>query len=449
MSEIVVFLIVVLIIASMFKISFLFFILYLFVAIFLLLRFWTRRSVAALTYRRDYEPRAFLGEDINVTVTVKNSGKLPLLWTHLREAIPSGLNIKTSIAEVTSFLPNESHTLAYTLHCRRRGYYPLGPLVINSGDLFGLENTQVRSRGLQYLTVYPEIKTIEQLGLPSKSPFGSLRTKQRLFEDPARVGGIRPYQAGDSIRNIHWKTTAATGELQVKKYDPAMTLETVIILDLDANDYQYQSMESSTERGIVVAASSANYLVGLRQEVGLLTNGIDPFPEASGTPDAGTTRQDWLRDTPETTIVVNASGVSQNNRFNGMMPRKGRGHLIRILELLARIEPRPTGPTAHITNLGGRVPFTTLLRTEAPHLPWGATLIIITARETNALLDTLFQLRRSGFNIVLILTERILRAPAPGEATHGSAKAMGFTSYEVWKEEDFDVWRRTDTAIRA
>lgn len=449
MSEIIIFLIVVLIIASMFKISFLFFILYLFVAIFLLLQFWTRRSIAALTYRRDYEPRAFLGEDINVTLTVKNSGKLPLLWTFLREAIPSGLSIRTSIAEVTSFLPNETHTLAYTLHCRRRGYYPLGPLIINSGDLFGLENTQVRSRGLQYLTVYPEIKSIEQLGLPSKSPFGSLRTKQRLFEDPARVGGIRPYQAGDSIRNIHWKTTAATGELQVKKYDPAMTLETVIILNLDANDYQYQLMESSTERGIVVAASIANYLIGLRQEAGFLTNGIDPFPDASSEPDAGKTRQDWLRDTPETVVMLNGAALSQNNRFTGTMPRKGRGHLIRILELLARIEPRPTGPTAHITNLSGRVPFTTQLRTEAAHLPWGATVIIITARETNALLDTLFQLRRSGFTIVLILTEPIHRAIAPGEAARGSAKAMGFTTYEIWKEDDFDVWRRTDTAIHA
>ena len=46
--------------------------------------------------------------------------------------------------------------------------------------------------------------------------------------------------------------------LQVKKYDPAVSLDSMIILNLRAADYTRQQMRQASEWGIVVAASIAN-----------------------------------------------------------------------------------------------------------------------------------------------------------------------------------------------
>ena len=102
----------------------------------------------------------------------------------------------------------ERVTISYQLHCRRRGYYPVGPLQLASGDLFGFVDVQGRDVGQQFLTVYPRIIPLVGLALPSRLPFGTLASNQRLFEDPARLRGLREYQSGDSQRRINWKASA-------------------------------------------------------------------------------------------------------------------------------------------------------------------------------------------------------------------------------------------------
>jgi uncharacterized protein (DUF58 family) len=120
----------------------------------------------------------------------------------------------------------------YDLHCQRRGVYPIGPLQLTSGDVFGFAAVQSRGEAMQYLTVYPRIIPLVGLALPSRLPFGVLASPQRLFEDPARLRGVRPYQAGDSQRRIHWKASAHSDSLLVKQLAPAISLESTILLNL-------------------------------------------------------------------------------------------------------------------------------------------------------------------------------------------------------------------------
>ncbi len=81
--------------------------------------------------------------------------------------------------------------------------------------------------------------------------------------------------AGDSQRRIHWKASAHEDRLLVKKFQPAISLNVAIVLDLNRQAYPISGAIGSSEWAIIVAASLASHVVGQRQPVGLITNGLD------------------------------------------------------------------------------------------------------------------------------------------------------------------------------
>ncbi len=228
--------------------------------------------------------------------------------------------------------------------------------------------------------------------IPSQSPQGTLRHTLPLFEDPTRVFGKRGYISGDSLRRIDWKSSAASGRLQVKLFEPSIALETCVILNLNAEDYYYRSRIDSTELAVVIAASISNWIVDKKQRVGLLVNGRDP---------------------------LTADGKPQT-----IPPRKGKRHLMRLLETLARVEITVNSA------------FGSLIQRQRYQLAWGTTLIVITGRIGNEVLDELYQARRWGQNAVLILAGR----DSSADAIRRRAKILGIPVFSIATERDLKIW---------
>jgi uncharacterized protein (DUF58 family) len=387
--------------ASFLKVSFIYNVAYLLFGVQLLVTFWTRQSIRDLRIRRQFPERALLGDDVEVTIEVENQGWLPVPWLLILDRLPVALAVPPFFRELISLRSRERRRFTYRVHCRTRGWYEIGPLTASLGDVLGLTFRRDEYASARHLTVYPKILPLDELGFPSKSPFGNLRTRQPLYEDPSRVVGIRDYQIGDSLRLINWKASATAGGLQVRRLEPAMTLQTVIFLDVLLGDFDRSSAYSAAELGIVVAASLANHLVDLRQEVGLLTNGLDPAA--------------FLQ-------------AEDSGRMTGYLPGKGRGHLTGILELLGRLR------------LAHEVEFWPLVQAEVRRLPWGATLAFVAPSESSVLLDTVVMLKRSGFSIVLVYVD--YPDPVSFEVAERRASTMGVRAYRVWRETDVDVWRR-------
>ena len=380
--------------AAFMNLDFIFYILYIFFGIYLLGKLWTRQAMRVIRHHRVLpSDRAFLGEVLQAELEIVNAGWFPLPWVRLRDTLPVELHVSSSFHRVIALLSHERITFVYQLHCRRRGYYQLGPLFVWAGDLFGVAQEVKQQEELQPLTVYPKIVPLRHVALPSQSPFGELPCRQRIFEDPTRVIGVRDYTSGDSLRHINWKTSANVGRLQVKKYEPAISLETALFLNLNSDEYDIRSRADATELAIIVASSIANHLVEKRQAVALATNGLDPL--------AGEVRT-----------------VS-------LPPRKGRGHLMKVLDILARVE-------AHAT-----FPFTELLRRESVILSWGTTAVVITPQETEELFAALLQLRRQGFHVVLVIVEMGRNFTQARQR----AAQIGIPAYHIWRESDLDMWR--------
>ena len=74
-------------------------------------------------------------------------------------------------------------SLLYQLECNRRGYYQLGPLILETGDLFGLHRRYRVVTAPHFLLVYPKVMPLEGYDIASKRPIGEVRMSYRLYED--------------------------------------------------------------------------------------------------------------------------------------------------------------------------------------------------------------------------------------------------------------------------
>ena len=335
---------------------------YMIIGTFILGLWWQKRALKHLKVTRRFIDHAYLGETIQIELIIENTSLLPILWLEIHESLPVNLRAGRDIKEVLSLGLRGKKTIHYEINAFKRGYYPIGPLLIESGDPLGLTKPSQITIPESPLTIYPHIVDLAALGLPSRSPFGTLRNENPVYEDPTRLMGKRGFQNGDSVRKIDWKSSASSGELLVKLYEASIALELALLLDLDKTSYEIDSFYDATELAVTAAASLAAWSKRHQQSVGLFTNGLDP--------------------------------LAADRLSHALPPRKGAGHLISLLELLARIQP------------GISCPVGSWLEDVRGELSWGTTLIFISGKVSPETFDQLFQARKAGLNPVILLTGR-------------------------------------------
>lgn len=344
---------------------------------------WQRVAFFGVTYKRELnETRVFEGEEVTLTLRVSNRKWLPLAWLRVNDQMPLALAPQekalspshiplTGILESrASLLWNERARWVYHIPCHKRGYYPLGPAHIATGDLFGLFERALAVSKTDRLIVYPRIDALEEWGLPPKEPFGDARARLPVFQDPTRIRGLRDYHPEDAPKHIHWRATARHNALKVKQYDPTINFNWVFFLNLATYEQVWKGVDSErAERAIHLTASLANFAAQQKYAFGLVANGT--FPDSD-----------------------------QRLRVS---PGRDPEQLRYVLEALAAV--------SYFIAL----PIENLLRRESATLPWGSTLIVVTALVTENLLAEILRLHDVGRRIALVsLDEAWTPQPLPG-----------------------------------
>ena len=404
-------------IAVFLRLDWIYYLFYVVGGVWLISHWWTRRSLRNLTVSRRLPAKAFAGESISSDINFHNRSRLPIPWLRLNENIPIDLKAVEHYSTIISVGGRSLTQRRFALHCHRRGYYEIGPLNLHTGDLFGFAESSWQETNPHFLTVYPKVHSLADLGLPSLLPFGDMRSPQRLFQDPTRMSGVRPYATGDSMRHIHWRASAHEDTLLVKKYQPSMALNSTVVLDLDRSGFPYREEYSGSEWAIVLAASLASHVAEQRQEVGFISNGEDPHSGAE-------------------VLAVPA--------------RNGRGHLMGILEILARVQlrdPRKDGPEAPLRRNGAAagqvqlssagepnspIALSTWLPHRVAHLGWGSTLLVVTPRLTESLIWVLHGMYRRGLNVFAL----VCTLQPQFKTVQNQAEALGVTTHQVVWESD-------------
>jgi len=385
-------LVVVIVLAFLIGSDSLFYLAYVLAGLWLLTVIWMRQALTGLRIERRFPARAFHGEVAQARLVVRNPGRWPVPWLKLHESLPLDLHVPNFEQRVVSLASKEQVALDYQLRCWRRGYYMIGPLSLLTGDYFDLTSRRQVTWPAQPFIVYPRVVPLSHMGLPSQLPFGNLPSQRRIFQDPSRFFGVRDYMPGDSLRQIHWKSSARTNQLQVKRFQPAIALNAMVVLNLNDGDYALRSRAAS-EMGIVVAASVAAHLIERRQPVGLAVLGMD--------------------------------AVTQQAGLQVIPPVRGRDQLMRLLEVLARAE------------LAATTPFVQSLDQASVKLGWGSTAVVITPGAGPHMEEALLQMRRRGVHVLLVATDPLTAF----RAFQAQLEQIGIPAYWVTNDQDLDVWR--------
>jgi uncharacterized protein (DUF58 family) len=132
------------------------------------------------------------------------------------EVIPRGLGSSPQFV-LDEIEPGGHQELSYEIDPAVRGKFAVGPLRIRVADAFGLVRI---TRSLRLTCAL--IVTLRTVALPRVgASAGRARTGGTRPGANAIAGendpGPRPYQDGDSLRRMHWKSTARYGELMVRR----------------------------------------------------------------------------------------------------------------------------------------------------------------------------------------------------------------------------------------
>ena len=290
------------------------------------------------------------GDDVEVEVRLASERRLlPARWT-LREEIGK-------LGERSTPLSADGHA-RYVLERLARGRYEFEGSIAVIEDPFGLERVEQALDSPGALLVYPRLVELDRLF--SEGGTRSHDGRQLLLRRPSGfdLHSVREYEHGDSLRKVHWRSTARRAQLMVKELEDSPRDEAAIVLDADPDAVVGESFD------VQVRAAGSLLLSHVRRgrRAVLVVNGARP--EQQGVRSA---ENDWRQ----------------------------------ALDLLAAVEPEP-GP-----------PLAAVLSDEASAVARSLELAVVTASLPPRLVERLVERALASGNVSLVFVDSTSFAGAP------------------------------------
>lgn len=348
---------------------------------------WSRLALRGLTVERKARSgRAQVGGLFVEAFRLRNESRIPKLWVEVSDASdlpgrrvttvtvglgfrgPIGRRAQHAVTVSVGLRPGYTRTWITRTLCTRRGNYRLGPTLMRSSDPFGLFPVERAVAGERRIVVLPLTVPIRRFPLPSGRLAGGEAVRRRTQQVTPNAAGVRDYVPGDSLNRIHWLSTARRRKLIVKEFELDPLADLWLIIDgcreaqaaRDAapdygGDGRAVPLPPSTEEYAVSAAASlAMHFLALGRSVGLI-------------------------------------GYGERRRV--IQPDSGEAQRIRILDTLAVLRAK------------GDRPLHQVLKIEAPRIPQGSSVILLTPSDDLALLEAISHLAHAGRRPILMALE--------------------------------------------
>jgi uncharacterized protein (DUF58 family) len=308
---------------------------------------WVRLADRPFRVRRGWGERDLVeGDDVPVFAELVPTGNVLPAQVRLIERVGR-------LGEQRHLLVRSGRRLSirYVLQSLPRGRYTFEDVRAELMDPFGLERAVIELPAPGALLVYPRLVRIERLF--SESGAHSHDGRRLLMRRPSgfELHGVRSYEQGESLRRVHWPSTARRGHLMVKELEDAPRDELAVLLD-----------------------AHADFVVGESFDVQVRA--------------AGSIVDAYVRRGRRAVLVVNS------DRREIQQVHSPAGDWRRALELLAAAEPT------------GRAPASRLLAGDDGPVARALDLVVVTARLEQGLVDRLLQrgLAHRGVSLVYVDT---------------------------------------------
>lgn len=217
-------------------------------------RIWVRAVAAPMTLRRRAGKGVLLeGEDVWVTLEVRPESRVPAPAIVVTEQLARLGRQVTPLRRAGAV-----HRGTYVLERVPRGRYVVEHARATIDDPFGLASAEVELAAGGALLVYPRLVALDRLF--SESGAHAQDGRRLLLRRPSGfdLHSVREYEQGESLRKVHWRTTARRGQLMVKELEDAPRDEIAVLLDADASAVSGDSFDVQVRAaGSVLRAHAA------------------------------------------------------------------------------------------------------------------------------------------------------------------------------------------------
>lgn len=213
---------------------------------------------------------AQVGDQLEERFTVVNNSLFPATWLQVDDHSNIPGYQPTRATNVGSYSMNQWTTDGV---CTRRGLYTLGGTTLQAGDPLGIYTVSIHDPTHTTLLVLPPVMPLPPIAVSPGGYGNAGLPRPRAPEKTVGAASVREYQPGDSLRLIHWPSSAKHDKPFVRLFDGTPASDMWILLDLDRSVQIGQDRNSTEEHGVILAASLADRSLRARQGVGLAING--------------------------------------------------------------------------------------------------------------------------------------------------------------------------------
>lgn len=213
-----------------------------------------------------------VGDRLREHIILKNNSWAPSLWVEIDDHSTMDEYDISSVTDVRGNRQRNWHTQGF---CDTRGLYTLGPVTLHAQDPFGVYEVTVDYDKSANMMVAPPVIALPEIEIASGGRVGEGRSSIKGGEQTISTISVREYVPGDSLRFLHWPTTARMGSLYVHLFDNEPSSDWWVLLDMDADAHVGEGSRSTVEHGVILAASLVNRGIQNGKHVGLVSYGDD------------------------------------------------------------------------------------------------------------------------------------------------------------------------------
>ena len=212
------------------------------------------------------KPAVFEGEESEMIEVVRNDRPVIIPWLRVESRISPYIRLgrqdnlhisdDTHCCSLFTLMPYQQIRRRHRVKFLRRGAYNLGNASLTAGDLLGLLEANREQEMDVPVLVYPRLLEENEMPMPLAQMMNETVQRRQLMTDPFLFRGIRAYQMGDPVRDIHWPATARTGETQVRLHDYTAMNRLMVIINAEVKAGQWGDRLADDEQDVMEYAIS-------------------------------------------------------------------------------------------------------------------------------------------------------------------------------------------------
>lgn len=194
-----------------------------------------------------YRPQKELaeqGEQIPVSLEVKNAGIMPVSYLMVKAHVPFASQIPEDIASekeqfqqtansVFRLWGREARRRTVPITIEKRGVHYFRGALLESTDFAGLRKVWDFYDQREQVFIYPRALESRELISTMGQYYGDMIAQRHLLRDPILTAGIREYTGAEPMKTISWTQSARRGHMMVRDFEYIRDLSCTVLLMAD------------------------------------------------------------------------------------------------------------------------------------------------------------------------------------------------------------------------